>query len=334
MQPTLDDVEPETQREYEEAEPEPAEVLADHPARDVYASEPWAAQADDWRSLEAGALAAMTPAAPNAGGASIAVADPAWSPVPVQAPAPPAAALGQAFPVPAQRAAARGLPRDSTPRPSVAPVVASLPPVGTAPELAPMPRPGLSADSKLLAAGGALAAAMLLVAVGVLLGERSSGSTAPAAATSVQSPVVVEAKATAAALPILPTATVATAIEVRPSVPDHPPKATKSEVSTSIDVQQLPSSTRSRPQGWSVAAASPKTAASAGWTVATPTGRSTAAGADTAGQEPTTGDSPPTANAAAVAAEAPAPSASAAPPVDPLVQAVREDIREDEARTK
>jgi hypothetical protein len=195
-----------------------------------------------------------------------------------------------------------------------------------------MPRPGLSADSKLLAAGGGLAAAMLLVAVGVLLGERSSGSTAPAAATSVQSPVVVEAKTTAAP-PILPTATVATAIEVRPSGPDHPPKVVKSEVSTSIDVQQLPSSTRSRPQGWSVAATSPKTAASAGWTVATPTGRSTPAGADTAGQEPTTGDSPATANA--VAPEAPSPSASAAPPpVDPLVQAVREDIREDEARTK
>jgi S-DNA-T family DNA segregation ATPase FtsK/SpoIIIE len=194
-----------------------------------------------------------------------------------------------------------------------------------------MHRPRLSADSKLLVAGGALAAAMLLVAVGVLVGQRSSSSTAPAAAT-VQSPVV-EAKApTAAAVP-----TAATANEVRPSVPDRPlPTVAKSESPTSIDVQQLPSATRSHAQGWSVATSAPKAAASAGWVAAPPVRSTATAAADTAAEEPSTGDSPSTATAtvAAAAQEAPAPSASAAPPVDPFVQAVREDIREDEARTK
>jgi hypothetical protein len=332
MEPTPDEVEPETQREYEELEPEQADVIADHSARDVYASKPWAGAADHWWSPEAGALAAMTPAAPNSGGLSPGAADPAWSPVRMQAPAPRGATIAQAFPVPATRVAAVGSHRDPTPRPSDAPVVASLPPVGAAPQLEPMPRPRLSVDSKLLVGGGALAAAMLLVALGVLLGQRSASSTAPAAAATVQSPVVVEAKApTAAALP-----TAATAIEVRPSVPDHPlPTVAKSEGPTSIDVQQLPSAPRSHPQGWSVATPAPKAAASAGWVAAPPVRSTAAAAADTA-EEPATGDSPSAAIAPASAAaqETPAPSASAAPPVDPFVQAVREDIREDEARTK
>lgn len=334
MEPAHDDVEPETRREYEEVEPEQAEVIADHSAGDPYANKPWAGAADHWWSSEAGALAAMTPAAPNAGGMPLgASADPAWAPVPVQAPAPPTAPPAQGFPVPATRVAARGSYRDSIPRASDAPVVASLPPVGVAPQLEPMPRPRLSADSKLLAAGGALAAAMLLVAVGVLVGQRSSSATAPAAAATVQTPVVEVKAPTAAAPPNR-----ATALEVRPSAPDRPlPAVAKSEAPSSIDVQQLPSAPRPHAQGWSVATPAPKGAASAGW-VAAPAVRSTtaAAAADTASQEPSTADSPSSgaSTAAATAQEAPAPSASASPPVDPFVQAVREDIREDEARTK
>jgi hypothetical protein len=173
---------------------------------------------------------------------------------------------------------------------------------------------------------------MLLVAVGVLLGQRSSSPTAPPAATTVQYPVVVETKApTPTALP-----PAATAVEMRPSVSEH--SAQKLDGPAAINVQPLPASPRpSTPStpGWSVAAAAPKTAASAGWTVAAPRVRSpAAAAANTAAQEPGAGESPAATAGAAVAPEAPASSASAAAPVDPLVQAVREDIREDEARTK
>jgi hypothetical protein len=333
-EPERQEVEPET--EPEELEPEQAEVLAEDPAPGVYSRDAWpAGEADDWRSLQAGAVAAMTAAAPNAGEGSVRSANPAWSPPPVQAPARPGAALGHAFATPFARAATVGPLRDPTPRTSVAPIVASLPPVETAPLLGPVSPGRLSADSKLLAAGGALAAAMLLVAVGVLLGQRSSSATAPSAATTVQYPVVVETKApTATALP-----PAATAVEMLPSVSEH--GAQKLEGPATINVQQLPAvprpSTPSTP-GWSVAAAAPKPAASAGWTVAAPRVRSpAAAAAGTAAPDPATGESPASAAASAVAANgdvAPAPSASVAPAVDPLVQAVREDIREDEARTK
>jgi len=328
-EPEPQEVEPET--EPEEVEPEQAELPAQDPAPDVYSSDAWAAaEAARWRSLEAGALAAITPAAPNAGEPSVRTANPAWSPPPVQAPSRPVAALGHTFAPPSPRAAAAGPLRDSTPRTSVPPMVASLPPVETAPQLAPVRRGRLSADSKLLAAGGALAAAMLLVAVGVLLGQRSSSPSAPSAATTVQYPVVVETKAPIATA--LPPA--ATAVEMRPSVSEHLQQgAAKLEGPAIVDVQQLPAA-RPHAPGWSVAATAPKVAASAGWTVAAPPVRSTAAGdRATAAQEPGAGESPASA-AATVVPEAPAPSASVAPPVDPLVQAVREDIREDEARTK
>src|SRR5579859_4834569 len=186
-EPEVMEPEPETEREGEELEPE-AEVLAGNR---------WAPrerEAVDWRSRDTGAVAAITPAAPSGGEPSVRVAKPAWS-VPVQTPA----------------------------RPSVAPVVASLPPAGATPPLAPVGRARLSADSKLLAAGGALAGAMLLAAAGVLLWQHSSSPDALSPAAGGQRPVVVETRApTAVALP-----PASTAVEARPSLPARP--AAKSE---------------------------------------------------------------------------------------------------------
>jgi hypothetical protein len=310
------------------------------------ASRPGASGGEDWRSYDAGAIAAITPAVPRAAAipsqTSRAEIPASWSAMPArQAPwsAPPArpasqsAPFGYAAPAPSPSAF-----RDSSRRTSVAPVVmASLPPVTAAPRV-PVTRRPLSADSKLLAAGGALAAAMLLVAVGVLLGQRST-ATSPTAATPGAYPVVIEAKApTAAALP--PAATAALPVEARPA---PGPVVERADGPTTVDVQQLPSAPRPRPQGWSVVAAPRSTGSAGGWTVAgslaarsapaaiDPTPR--AASAPTAAAAPTATDAPePIASAAAVASEPPA--AAATPPVDPLVQAVREDIREDEARSK
>ena len=182
--------EPELEPEPEEIEPEESVAIEDAPAQ-VSAPAAWVNYAEeDWHpSEEAGAAAAMTPAAPSA------VRLPARSSHSWLAAAVPAAPT---FPPPA-RSAAPAAPETSS-RPSVAPVVATLPPIGMAPRLAPV-RAAMSADSKLLAVGGALAAAMLLVAVGVLLGQRSTGST-PSAGATASYPLVVETRAPASgALP-------------------------------------------------------------------------------------------------------------------------------------
>ena len=307
----------------------------------------------DWRAYDAGAIAAITPAVPRAAAvpsqASRAEIPAAWSAMPArQAPwsGAPARLASQSAPFGHVAHTAAGpspVPlRDFGPRTSVAPVVmASLPPVTAAPRV-PVTRRPLSPDSKLLAAGGALAAAMLLVAVGVLLGQHSTASS-PGASTPAAYPVIVEAKApTAAALP--PAAT-ALPVEARPA--PGPVVVEKVDGPTTVDVQQLPSAPKPRPQGWSVVAAAPKSTGSAGgWTVAgSPAARSVPAAmnpaprapAATAPTAPTGTDTPePIVSAAAVAPEPPSPGPvpAATPPVDPLVQAVREDIREDEARGK
>ena len=202
-----------------------------------------------------------------------------------------------------------------------------------APRFVP-PRGRLSADSKLLAAGGALAAAMLLVATGVLLGQRSAANAAAGTATGPY-PVVVETKAPAAAAALPAAATV----EARPVVTAA--TIEKADGPMTIDVQQLPSAPRPRPQGWSVVTAAPRgggPAGAAGWTVAGsplvhPVTTVAAAAADPAATPQAAAAAEPAEPVATAATVVPEPSA-APPVVDPLVQAVREDIREDESRTK
>jgi hypothetical protein len=313
--------------EPEEIESDALEAVDEAPSQAAAAPGRWAVlPGDDWRTdEEAGAAAAMTPPAPreaaiaprsNASIPSSTSGIRAWPTTPRPAVAPVAVAP---------------VPQESSPRPSVAPVVATLPPIGTAPQL-PARRSAMSADSKLLAAGGALAAAMLLVAVGVLLGQRSA-QPAPSAAGTGSYPLVIDTKAPAAAALPPP---VARPVEARPAVAETPVR--RVDAPTTIDVQNLPPPARPRGQGWSVAAPAAKPAASgAGWSVAAaPIGRPAVAppaGATTgAAQAPATGDTALAASAAPATPEAPA--ASAPPPVDPFVQAVRDDIREDETRTK
>jgi hypothetical protein len=316
----------------DEEAPEEAEVLAETPCRDVQSMEAWpASDAQAWPSPDAGAVAAMTPRAPSAVPTTIRSTQ-AWSPVPVE-PAPQARPAASFDPTPAFPNAP-GPVRDSSRRTSVAPVVASLlPPVDTGPQLTPTRR-RLSADSKLLAAGGALAAAMLLVALGVLLGQRSASSETSSAAASGQYPLVVATKAPGATA--MPAA--AAVVEARPAATAVPAeKAEKNDGPATIDVQQLPAAPRPRPQGWSVVASAPKAASGSGWTIAaSPSARPAPAKAvDPSSAQAAAAVVDPSDPAPSPAAtEAPAASASAAPAVDPLVQAVREDIREDEARTK
>ncbi len=325
--------------EPEEAEAdEEAELLTETPSHDLQSMEAWpASDPEAWSSSDDGAVAAMTPRAPSPLPTTVR-STPAWSASP-PGPAQPVIAMPSlertvSFPPPL--AAMPGRPGDAGKRTSVAPVVASLPPMEMGPRLEPTRR-RLSADSKLLAAGGALAAAMLLVALGVLLGQRSTRSETSSSAASAQYPVVVATKAPGATA--MPAA--APVVEAHPAaIAATAPAATapaKNDVTATVDVQQLPAAPRPRPQGWTVVAAAPKAASGAGWTVApSPAAHPAAAKAvdpDTqaAAVEPS---DPAAASASAAAPEAPAASASAAPPVDPLVQAVREDIREDEARTK
>jgi hypothetical protein len=315
--------------EPEEIEPDALEAVDEAPSHAAAPPGQWAVlPGDDWRTEEeAGAAAAMTPPAPreaaipprsNASIPSSTSGIRAWPTTPRPAVAPVATAP---------------VPQEPSPRPSVAPVVATLPPIGTAPQLPPR-RSAMSADSKLLAAGGALAAAMLLVAVGVLLGQRSA-QPAPSAAGTGSYPLVIDTKAPAAAALPPPAGR---PVEARPAVAETPVR--RVDAPTTIDVQNLPLPARPHAQGWSVATPAAKPVASgAGWSVAAapvvrPAGATTA-GATTGAAQPqalTTGDTALAASAAPATPEAPAASAPA--PVDPFVQAVRDDIREDETRTK
>lgn len=247
-------------------------------------------------------------------------------------------------------------PGDRAVRSTVAPVVATLPPPPLPFTLPPM-RARFSADSKLLAGGGALALAMLALAVGVWVGrsgQTSSPATASAAAAAF--PVVVEAKAMAAstALPLAPVvsavtvatpfAPVTTAAAATPFAPVASPSRASVDLDApaTIDVQQLPLATRARARSWVPAATRP--VAGAGWTIAAQPQRR-------AGQQAPAGQPAVTQPAAAPAPAQPdaiqgtgavatgaettviaEPAPSPEPTVDPFVQAVREDIREDESR--
>lgn len=328
-------LEPEEAEADEEAEE--AELLAETPSHDVQSMEAWPASEAEAPSDD-GAFAAMTPRAPSPLPTTVR-STAAWSALP-PGPAQPVLAmpsLERTVSFPPALGAMPGPLGDASKRTSVAPVVASLPPMETGPRLEPTRR-RLSADSKLLAAGGALAAAMLLVALGVLVGQRSASSETSPSAASAQYPVVVATKVPGAtAMPATTMPATAPVVEARPAATAAAAPA-KNDVTATVDVTQLPAAPRPRPQGWTVVAAPPKAASGAGWTVApSPAAHPAAPKAvepDTqaAADEPS---DPAAASAAAAAPEAPAASAStAAPPVDPLVQAVREDIREDEARTK
>jgi hypothetical protein len=270
---------------------------------------------------EAWAAAAMTPAAPSA------VILPARMPGSGSMPVALAAMPGPSFPrlSSSDRAFVPSPASDPGARITVPPVVATLPPVALVPSRASLlPRRRFSADSKLLAGGGALAAAMLVLALGVMLGQRTAQPPPAAAAATGPYPLVVETKAAAVAMP-LPAAAVAVATGAAIE-----PVAPKVDVPLTIDVQQLPTA---RPAVRAAPAhVTPLAGASAGWTVATrPLAAAQAAKASgPAIETPTPAEGfEPVASAAAAVPEIPV---TPPPPVDPLVQAVREDIREDETR--
>jgi hypothetical protein len=163
--------------------------------------------------------------------------------------------------------------------------------------------------------------------VGVLLGQRSTAP-APSAAGAGSYPLVVDTRAPAPVA--LPAAVATRPVEARPAVAETP--VARVDAPATIDVQNLPPATKAHAQGWSVPTPATKPAAS-GWTVAGPLVRPAAAPATAAGTQGPAGDeTTPVASAAPAAPEAPA--ASAAPTVDSFVQAVRDDIREDEGHTK
>jgi hypothetical protein len=275
-------------------------------------------------ALDAAAVAAMTPPAPRIAEAAVPafpvrvrtpIPEPAMPPrAPVYPPVMYGNTPARAFVAPIAQ------PSQASGRSSVAPVVASLPPPSAlfAPRH-PRVRAPFSPDSKLLAAGGALAATMLALAVGVFLGKGSAHASASAAATQGAYPVIVETRAAIGAAPF--------------AAVDPPPAAAPAPVETStvaltVDVQQLPVAPRPRVRPWVVA--TPK-APNAGWTVAdthAPSGPSPAKTPAQAAPAAPTEESEPIANAAAAQPEIPVGSPAV---VDPLVQAVRDDIREDEA---
>jgi hypothetical protein len=235
---------------------------------------------------------------------------------------------------------------DRAVRSTVAPVATTLPPPPLPFTLPPM-RAGFSADSKLLAGGGAIAFAMLALAVGVWVGRsgQSGASSTPSAAAfpvlvETKADTKIEAKAAAMAPVPVPVATFA---------PVAPPVAPSMDLDTpaTIDVQQLPLASRARAHSW-VPVAATKGPVGSGWSVAaTPLHRAAQQPASAQPSTPAPAAVDPAAQpqaiqvaqipAAVASADPPtAPmateaTATAAPPVDPFVQAVREDIREDES---
>ncbi len=223
---------------------------------------------------EALAAAAMTPAVPSAVilPARLPESAPMFAvPAPLfAAPAPrfemPAAMPAPSFsrPPSSDRAFLAAQGAEPGARPSVPPVVATLPPLGLViPAKASwVARRRFSADSKLLAGGGARAAALPVLALGALLGQRTAKPAPTTAAATGSYPLVVETKAVAAAMP-LPAAALPAATPVAAAQP----VAAKVDVPLTIDVQQLPTA---RPQvRWAPEArAVPQAGAAAGWTVA------------------------------------------------------------------
>jgi hypothetical protein len=278
-------------------------------------------------AVDAAAVAAMTPPAPRAAAPvpsfPVRVRTPAPEPaMPPRAPVYPPAMYGhtpaRAFVAPIAQPSP---PSQGSGRNTVAPVVASLPPPSAlfAPPQ-PRARVPFSPDSKLLAAGGALAATMLALAVGVFLGKGSAHASASAAASQGAYPVIVETRAAVGAAPLA-------AVDPPPAAAPVPVE--KATVALTVDVQQLPVAPRPRVRPWVVA--TPK-GPNAGWTVADTRAPSAQPPAtktpQTAAPAAPAEESEPIANAGPAQPEIPVGAPAA---IDPLVQAVREDIREDEA---
>jgi hypothetical protein len=238
-------------------------------------------------------------------------------------------------PAPSNPAAAPGRPLFDVVRSTVAPVVASLPVPATLPPM--RRRTPSSADTKLLAIGGAVATCLLVVAIGVIVG-RTSRPSGPAAAAPAAFPVVVEAKAAAIAPRPRPVATP----PVEKTIPVTSLPVERTDIPATIDVQQLPHARASH--GFH-----PKATALTGTGASiSPAGRAQSAPqangpsespSESAGPSGSSDDddseSATTSSSAATPSATP-PTATPAPgaTVDPFVQAVREDIREDEAKTR
>jgi hypothetical protein len=247
-------------------------------------------------------------------------------------------------------------PADPGSRTTVSPVVATLAPLDE-----PLSRrfaARLSIDSKVLAAGGAAAAAMLLVALGVFLGVHAHPGASASNTTSVPpatTAAAVEAKSTTATaappaaveMPAVVTSTPATAAPAveKPGAPvmnasllgaSAPVEnAPKGDLSLTIDVSQLPAAHAAQPgvarARWIARA---QAAAQEAAARTTPPAAPHAAG-EAAGWSPSAAPAAAVASAAPAADEAPvAPTVAPPATVDPFVQAVREDIREDESHAK
>jgi hypothetical protein len=224
----------------------------------------------------------------------------------------------------------RTLPRDRAP--SQYPVQARFAPVSVAPVSAPSryeelllaaaaePRPRSIRVSTLLAVGGGLAAIALVAVLGIAAGERSAHTSASQAALPVPDPLPVETKSAAhvaSATPALP-------LVEKPA--ENAPSAAAAELSPASPPQAAAGHAAARtPKAKAVGAAHEKAAALAK-TAQAPNSDDSDTQASKAAEP-----ADPAASETALAPEIPS---SAPAPVDPLVQAVREDIREDQARTK
>jgi hypothetical protein len=269
-------------------------------------------------ALDTAAVAAMTPAAPRT--AEVFGRPQASSP---RTPLPSAMPAADPYSYASARAFVPTTPVvERYTRNTVAPVVASLPPqtIASSPSQRPMPA-RFSADSKLLAGGGALAATMLALAVGVFLGKGSVRSSAVAVSAPVSYLPAAESRAASGSAPFV-------AVDPPPPAAMHATEE-KPAIEATVDVQQLPvAAPRYRMHPWVVATA--KVPNATGWTVADPQPSTTGAAATAAkGQlAAAAADAPSQADETAALQQVPANAPAA---IDPLVQAVRDDIREDEA---
>ncbi len=273
-------------------------------------------------SLEAEAAAAIT-SSPSRGG-------PATLPRP-RAGEDPAHASGAQAQEPAGYAWHRAPPREPprkevSLRATVAPVVASSHPSGR-----PARRSAWTRASKLLAVGGSLAGVAVFAALGIAVGERSARPGAAAASLQAPPPRALE---TTGAAPVTG-GTMTAPTTAQPTPAENMASVVAAEMKP-VPIQALPivHTAPAAPAGastWKAQAEKPASAQS-----------SAAVGAVFSVQAPGTAESSAqtalkvvesTASSAngAIAPEVPA---SPPPAVDPLVQAVREDIREEESRSK
>jgi hypothetical protein len=223
----------------------------------------------------------------------------------------------------------RTLPRSTAP--SQYPVQARFAPASVAPVSAPSryeelllaaaaePRPRSIRVSTLLAVGGGLAAIALVAVLGVAAGERSTHTSTAQAALPAPDPVAVETKSTAR----IASATPALPLVEKPA--ENAPSAAAAELGPASPPQAAGHAAARTPKA-KAAGASHEKAAALAKTAQAPSSDDSDTQASKAAEP-----ADPAASETALAPEIPS---SAPAPVDPLVQAVREDIREDQARTK